>query len=125
MPYPADIPGSQRVYLGNPADGSLYGQGTAVPTTTTPVGTTPLGYRQVTNVSASTALPTVPSDATVATVIPDGAGVRLRKDGTAPTASVGMPVPVGGGVTLYGAEIAAARFIQQSAGAILNIEYAK
>lgn len=91
------------------------------------VGSTPLGYRQTTagDLATSIPLPNMPADATVAVVIPDGAGVRLRKDGTAPTATVGMPVPVGGSVTLYGAEIAAARFIQQSAGAILNIEYAK
>ncbi|MBO1021456.1 hypothetical protein IPV08_15960 [Methylobacterium sp. SD274] len=126
MPYPADIPGSQRVFLSDPATGLPYGASNPIPTgSAAAAGSTPLTYRQVTDVSTSTALPNIPGDATVATVIPDGAGVRMRKDGTAPTTAVGMPIPVGGGVKLYGAEISAARFIQQSAGAILNVEYSK
>lgn len=92
-----------------------------------PVGSTPLPYRQtaVGDLATAIALPNIPGDATVATVIPDGAGVRMRKDGTAPTATVGIPIPVGGFVKLYGLEIAAARFIQVATGAVLNIEYGK
>ena len=126
MPYPADIPGSQRVYLSDPATGLPYSASNPIPTgSSSSSGSTPLTYRQVTDVSASTALPNIPGDATVATVIPDGAGVRMRKDGVAPTATVGMPLPVGSFVKLYGAEIAASRFIQQAPGAILNVEYGK
>lgn len=87
-------------------------------------GNTPNGYQQITSLAASTAL-TVPANTTVATVVPEGQAVRLRKDGVAPTATVGLPIPVGAFVRLYGAEIAAARFIEQAAGAKLNVEYGR
>lgn len=84
---------------------------------------TPLGYVQLQVTAVAQNLPNIPQDATAATVVVEGAGVRLRKDGTDPTSTVGMPVPSGGVTVLRGAEIAAARFVQQSSGAILNVEY--
>lgn len=80
-----------------------------------------LGYQQITSLSASTAL-TVPAGATRAIIIAESQGVRWRDDGTAPTASVGMVLPVL--VTLsYDGDLNRIRFIQQAASATLNVSY--
>lgn len=84
-----------------------------------------LGYQQITDVSASTAL-TIPSingqKPTQATIICTAQAVRYRDDGTAPTATVGMPLPVNT-VFHYDGNLSAIRFIEQTAGAVLNISY--
>jgi hypothetical protein len=91
--------------------------------------TTRLGYEQITSLSASTALtvPTVDVNGTacrptVAIIIPQTQAVRWRDDGTAPTASIGMPLAAG--VTLqYDGDLTQIRFIQQTASAVLNVSY--
>ena len=84
---------------------------------------TPKGYQQLTSITSSTGL-TVPSGATYCVVVVEANGVRYRDDGTAPTASVGMPLAVGQSVSFYGTtELAAVKFIQQASGAILNVSY--
>jgi hypothetical protein len=88
-----------------------------------------IGYQQITSLSASSALtvPTVDANGlackpTLAIITPETAGVRWRDDGVAPTATVGMPLAAG--VTLqYDGDLSRVRFIQQTAGAILNISY--
>ena len=91
--------------------------------------TTCFGYQQITTLTASVGL-TIPVRApdglnakpVFALIIAEGAPVRWRDDGTAPTASVGMPLAVG--VPLqYDGDLTKIRFIQQSASAILNISY--
>ena len=91
--------------------------------------TTCFGYQQITNLSVSIGL-TVPVNApdglnakpVFALIIAEGAPVRWRDDGTAPTATVGMPIAVG--VPLqYDGDLTKIRFIQQSASGILNISY--
>jgi len=80
-----------------------------------------LGYQQITSLSNSTAL-TVPAGTTRALIVAESQGVRWRDDGTAPTASIGMPLPVL--VTLsYDGDLSKIRFIQQAASAILNVSY--
>lgn len=80
-----------------------------------------LGYQQITSLSSSTAL-TVPSGATRAIIISESQSVRWRDDGTDPTASIGMLLPVL--VTLsYDGDLTKIRFIQQTASAILNVSY--
>jgi len=55
-------------------------------------------------------------------IVSENAAIRWRDDGVAPTASVGMPLAAG--VTLqYDGDISRVRFIQQTAGAKLNISY--
>ena len=81
----------------------------------------PLGYQQITSLSASTSL-TVPSYASVAVITVEGAGVRYRDDGTAPTASVGAPLAVGQSLTYMGA-LSNLKFIQQTSGATINVLY--
>lgn len=84
-------------------------------------GLTALGYQQITSLSSSAAL-TVPSGATIAVVQAEGADVRWRDDGTAPTATVGMLLPAGAELRYTGA-LAALRLIQASAGATVNVSY--
>jgi hypothetical protein len=80
-----------------------------------------LGYQQLTSLSASTGL-TVPSGATLALIVPETQNVRWRDDGTAPTASVGMPIFVGASLS-YDGDLNRIRFIEETASAKLNISY--
>jgi hypothetical protein len=91
--------------------------------------TSTMGYQQITSLSSSTAL-TVPkqtqlglaSTPAIALITPEAQAVRWRDDGVAPTASVGMPLAAG--VTLqYDGDITKIRFIEQTAGAKLNVTY--
>jgi hypothetical protein len=90
--------------------------------------TTCLGYQQITP-DTSTAL-TVPAvDAagnklqpTMAVLVPEGQTVRWRDDGTAPTASVGMPIYVGT-TFFYDGDLTKIRFINTVAGGRLNVSY--
>jgi hypothetical protein len=81
----------------------------------------PLGYQKITSLSASTAL-TVPAGAKRALIRPETQGVRWRDDGTAPTASVGMPLDAGETLP-YSGDLKAIRFIEQTASAALNVAY--
>lgn len=90
--------------------------------------TTRLGYEQITSLSAATSL-TVPTTdlnglscrPSIAMITPETQAVRWRDD-AAPTASVGMPLAAG--VTLqYDGDISKIQFIEQIAGAKLNISY--
>ncbi len=91
--------------------------------------TTCFGYQQITTLTASTALtvPTLAPDGlnakpVFALIVAEGAAVRWRDDGTAPTASVGMPLAIG--VPLqYDGDLNKIRFIQQAATGIINISY--
>ena len=91
--------------------------------------TTRLGYQQITSLSAATGL-TVPSrdlnglacKPSIAMITPETQGVRWRDDDTDPTNSVGMPLAAG--TTLqYDGDLTKIKFIEQTAGAKLNISY--
>lgn len=88
-----------------------------------------MGYQQITSLSSATGL-TVPTQdkqgnlkqPTFALIVAETQNVRWRDDGTNPTASVGMPLAVG--VPLqYDGDLKGIRFIEQTAGARLNISY--
>jgi hypothetical protein len=91
--------------------------------------TSTLGYQQITSLSSATGL-TVPQRSaegllqqpTMAVIIVEGASVRYRDDGVAPTASVGMPLEVGV-ILIFDGDLSNIKFIQQSAGAKLNVSY--
>lgn len=87
----------------------------------TPGNLRPLGYQQITSLSSATSL-TVPRGAIVALIQPETQAVRWRDDGTAPTASVGMPLAVGETLP-YTGYLENLRFIEQVASAKLNIAY--
>jgi hypothetical protein len=93
--------------------------------------TSVLGYQQITVLTASTPLTVPPRDInglsstpTVAIIVPEGQGVRWRDDGTAPTATIGMPLAAGA-VLVYDGDLTRIRFIQQAATATLNVSYYK
>lgn len=91
--------------------------------------TTRLGYQQITSLSSASFLTVPTTDVnglnqrpTIALITPESQAVRWRDDSTAPTTSVGMPLAVG--VTLqYDGDLTMIRFIEQVAGAKLNISY--
>lgn len=91
--------------------------------------TTNMGYQQITSLSSATGLTVPPrtpnglnQKPTFALIVAEGQSVRWRDDGTAPTASVGMPLVVG--VPLqYDGSLDKIQFIEQVAGAKLNISY--
>ena len=87
-----------------------------------------LGYQQITSLSSATSLTVPVTDLnglscrpSIAMITPETQAVRWRDD-AAPTASVGMPLAAG--VTLqYDGDISKIQFIEQTAGAKLNISY--
>ena len=91
--------------------------------------TTCHGYEQIGTVSSSIGL-TIPAvdkngfavKPTIALIIAETQAVRWRDDGTAPTASVGMPLAVGVALQ-YDGDLTKIRFIEQTASAKLNISY--
>lgn len=81
----------------------------------------PLGYVQITNLTSAVGL-SAPAGAVIAEIVVEAQGIRYRDDGTAPTASIGMPVAAGNSFQ-YAGDFTAIQFIQQTSGAILNVSY--
>ncbi len=81
---------------------------------------TPVGYQQITTLTASVGL-TVAANARFALIVPESQAVRWRDDGD-PTASVGMTLAVGQYLN-YTGNLKSLRFIEQTASAKLNISY--
>ncbi len=80
-----------------------------------------LGYEQLTSLSSSTSL-TVPTGTAYALIQAETQAVRYRDDGTDPTASVGMRLPVGA-ILEYDGPFGEIEFIEETASAKLNISY--
>lgn len=80
-----------------------------------------LGVYQFT-VATATALPTIPSGASEAFIVCTGQTVRWRDDGTNPTASVGVPLPVNTGFPYIGS-LARLKIIETTASATCNVAY--
>lgn len=81
----------------------------------------PLGYQQITSLSAAQSL-TVLSGATMVILESHTQAVRWRDDGTAPTSSVGMLLPVDTPFE-YSGDLSAIKFIQVTASAELDVSY--
>jgi hypothetical protein len=83
----------------------------------------PLGYCQLTSLAAATLLSScsagVPATANAVYLVVESQGVRIRDDGVAPTASVGLPVAAGSGL-YYAGTLSGLQIIQQSASATVN-----
>jgi len=78
-------------------------------------------YQQINSLSAATGL-TPPQGATMALIVAETQGVRWRDDGTNPTASEGMPIAAGAYLN-YDGDLNRIKFIEQTAGAKLNVSY--
>jgi len=91
--------------------------------------TTCMGYQQITSLASAVNL-TVPqrtpngqnNKPVFALIVVEGQAVRWRDDRTAPTISVGMPLAVGSTLQ-YDGDLTNIQFIEQVAGAKLNISY--
>lgn len=81
-----------------------------------------LGFQQITNVSAAIGL-TVPAGTTLILVHTTGQAVRWRDDGTSPTGTVGMVLAVGSELRYSASAMAALKFIESAASAVLNVTY--
>ena len=92
-----------------------------------PVGTQAarvLGYQQVAAGGADASFaPTIPDGTEYMEVVATAQAIRWRADGTTPTASVGMPVPVATPVIFFFQSLPQLRLIAQVAGAALDITY--
>ena len=91
--------------------------------------TTCMGYQQITSLSGATNL-TIPQTTlnglnakpVFALIIAEGQAVRWRDDKISPTTTAGMPLAVG--IPLqYDGDLTNIKFIEQVAGATLNISY--
>ena len=80
-----------------------------------------LGCQQITSLGSAATL-TVPTGALRALLTVEGQSIRLRDDGTAPTASVGLLLPVGGPWP-YNGPLSAVRIIQTAATATVDLCY--
>lgn len=81
----------------------------------------PLGFQQLASLGTATAL-TPPGGAIEAFIVCTGQTVLWRDDGTNPTASVGVPLPVNTAFP-YTGNLAAIKFIQATASATCNVSY--
>lgn len=84
----------------------------------------PLGYQQISSPSVATNL-TPPAGATTAVITVETQAVRYRDDGVAPTSSIGQPLAVTGASPplVYSGNLSAIQFIQQVAGAVIDVSY--
>jgi hypothetical protein len=82
---------------------------------------TPLGYQQISPVSATQFL-TVPLAARVAEICVETNNVRYRDDGTAPTTSVGIPVS-SGTCFQYSGSLTAIEFTYVTSPSVLDVSY--
>jgi len=67
---------------------------------------------------------TAPAGASIAWICVEGASVRYRDDGIAPTASVGIPAAAGS-CWAYGGPLSAIQFIAQSGSPTIDVSYYK
>ncbi len=68
----------------------------------------------------------IPTGARRARISIETAAARYRDDGTAPTASVGMPIPAGNWPPLdYDGDLTAIGFIAESGAPVLNVSFYK
>lgn len=86
------------------------------------IGEKPLGYQQITSLSAATGF-TIPAGTSYAVVQAESQPVRWRDDGTDPTATVGMRIPVGDALIYTAQTMAKIKFIEETASAKLNVSY--
>ena len=82
----------------------------------------PLGYEQITSLTAAAGL-TVPTGAALAIIRASTAAVRWRDDGVAPTTSVGMPMATTDAPFEYSGNLSAIKFIAETGSPVLDVSY--
>lgn len=80
-----------------------------------------LGHQQITSLSAAQAL-TVPTGANLCVLVATTQNVRLRDDGGAPTAGVGLQLVTGVPYT-YDGELNRLQIIEETTSAKLDVSY--
>ena len=80
----------------------------------------PVAYSQLTSLGSSVGVPF--QNARIALIQCLGQNVRWRDDGIAPTTSVGMRIHAGETLPYYG-DVTTIKFIEETAGAELNISF--
>jgi hypothetical protein len=92
----------------------------------TPLRFAPLGYCQLSGISAATGFSScsggIPSAASTAQICVETQAVRYRDDGTAPTGSVGMPT-ASGTCFSYTGDIGAIQFIPETGSATIDVSF--
>ena len=83
-----------------------------------------LGYVQLTNLTVATGL-TIPAGTRLILIQAESQDVRWRDDGTAPTASVGMVLAAGAGISYTGGNPISLSFIESLPSAKLNVTFYK
>jgi len=90
---------------------------------------TPLGYAQTSNLASAASFAglgiSVPTDTIMILISCEGGAIRWRDDGTAPTASVGMPLTDGQEFQYTVVDFSKINFIAQSGSPILNFGFYK
>jgi hypothetical protein len=81
-----------------------------------------LGYQQLSSPAAATAL-TVPAGTLFCVFNGEVQAARWRDDGVDPTAAIGMLLKVADPTYPYFGQIARLKFIQVTAGAVINVTY--
>lgn len=82
----------------------------------------PAGFVQMTTLSASSALSSIPNDVKLVHIQAESQSVRWRDDGVAPTAAVGMLLAAGS-TLVYEGKPSALRVIETALSAKLNVTY--
>jgi hypothetical protein len=82
-----------------------------------------VGFVKMTSLAASVAPSSIPASARRALVQCEGADVRWRADGGAPTSTDGMLLAAGAERAFNLSDITTLRFIQVTAGAVLQVSY--
>ena len=84
----------------------------------------PVGWQRITSVSSSTAL-TAPANSTspnACIIQPESQPIRITDDGTTPTSTVGLLIPVGEKYE-YNGDLSRLRMIETAASATVNVQY--
>jgi hypothetical protein len=81
-----------------------------------------IGFQQLATLTASTGL-TVPVGARCAYIQCEAQAVRMRGDGTAPTAAIGLRLTTTAAPFFYQGDLASLRFIEEVAGGKINCEF--
>ena len=87
-----------------------------------PMGSTPLGFHQVSVSGTAVNLPSIPAGATIAFCYVAGAIMLWRDDGTAPTATVGFPINEATTIT-FSSALSAVQLIAASGTGTLSVAY--